>query len=50
MTPTETLRKHETQCQECERVRRGLSPFCSAQKVLALFAEDDETETPKAEN
>lgn len=38
MTATETLQKHETQCQECERVRNGEAPFCSCQKVLVIFA------------
>jgi len=38
MTQQEALAKHDETCEECRRVERGESPFCSARFVLEVLA------------
>lgn len=44
MNGSDLLRKHQAQCQECERVRQGESPFCSPYTMLVLVY-GDQTQT-----
>jgi len=41
MSYTEMLQKHRATCGECERVRKGQSPFCSTCHTLEILAEDN---------